>query len=120
MGFMRMSPDIAIDEYVNETTRKILMSSQSTAEQVWRSIEGNDLMPRNPRILQPRPLAVLHQRITVADATSLNFDPNQARLGLRNFPFYKFQWPTRTSHLCDTHLRHRRRIQTEQMRDCDV
>ena len=50
-------------------------------------------MPGHARILQSRPMALLRQRIAVANAAGLHFDPHPAGAGLRNFTFNDFKGP---------------------------
>src|SRR5437867_7369646 len=42
------------------------------------------LVPRDARVLNPRPMTVLHQRIAVADAACRHLDPNSSRRRLRS------------------------------------
>src|SRR5438874_6017288 len=44
-----------------------------------------DLMAGNPRILQPRPVALLNQQVAVANTTSFDFDPNLPASGFRHW-----------------------------------
>jgi hypothetical protein len=37
-----------------------------------------DFMPRHTRVLNARPKALLHQRITVTNAARSDFDPNRS------------------------------------------
>jgi len=67
---------------------------------------SGDLMSRDPRVLNARPGSFLCERITVANATSLNLDAHQTRSGFGDFTFNNFPRPIGTSDLHDTHLRH--------------
>src|SRR5205085_3237782 len=44
-----------------------------------------DLVAGNPRILQPRPVALLNQQVAVANTTSFDFDPNLPASGFRHW-----------------------------------
>ena len=54
---------------------------------------SDDLVPRNPRVLQARPMTLLDQGVAVADTTGLNSDPHQARANLRDLSFDNFKRP---------------------------
>lgn len=68
--------------------------------------DADDFMARHTRILQARPVAFLHQRIAVADATSLNFDAHPAGDGLGNFTLDNFKRFVRSGDLRGTYPRH--------------
>jgi len=53
--------------------------------------DPDHFMAGHARILQARPVAFLHQRIAVADATGLDFDPHPAGARLGNFTFNDFK-----------------------------
>jgi hypothetical protein len=69
------------------------------------------------RILQPRPMTFLHQRIAVTNATSFDFHPNPAGFGLGNFAFYNFQRSSRSCDLRNTHHIHSAPIESHTRHD---
>ena len=58
-------------------------------------------------ILQPGPTAFLHERITVADATSLDFNPHPAGAGFGEFTFNDFKRPAGAADLGGTRFLHK-------------
>src|SRR4051812_35973480 len=65
-----------------------------------------DLMSRDAWKLQPRPEAILHQHVAVANAAGFDFDPHLARSWLRNVPLDQFPFTLRFADLHYLHLRH--------------
>jgi hypothetical protein len=59
------------------------------------------------RILQARPVAFLHQRIAVADAAGLDFNPHPPGGGLGNFAFNNLKRAVGPDDLRSTHLWHK-------------
>ncbi len=70
--------------------------------------DPDDFMAGNARILQARPMAFLDQRIAVANAAGLDFNPHPAGRWLRNVTFNDFKRPARTGDLRGTHFWHKK------------
>src|SRR5882672_12485627 len=51
----------------------------------------SNLVARNARILNPRPIAFLHQRIAMANTAGLDLNTHLPRTGLRNLPLHNFK-----------------------------
>src|SRR6185369_2758707 len=68
--------------------------------------ESGDLVPGNTRIRDSRPMAFFGERIAVAQAASLNLDPNLPRSRLRNRAVHQFKRPARAGHLHCTRSTH--------------
>src|SRR5262249_51353772 len=68
--------------------------------------EADYLMPRNPRVLNPRKAPFLGKRVAVANSPCLYFNSHRTGTRLRNFAFNDFKIPFRVRDLHDTHLRH--------------
>ena len=69
--------------------------------------DPDHFMAGHARVLQARPMAFLDQRITVTDATGLDFDPHQAGIRPGNFSFNDFKRSLREGDLRGTHLWHK-------------
>ena len=68
---------------------------------------AHDFMAGHTRILDARPVAFLHQRIAVADAAGLDFDPHLAGGGLWNFTFNDFKRSAGAGDLGSAHFWHK-------------
>ena len=60
----------------------------------------------NPRVLDPRPIALFHHRVAMADAASFNFNSDLIPAGLGNVPLHELKIPSGLADLDDFHLRH--------------
>src|ERR1051326_7499174 len=58
------------------------------------------------RILDARPMAVLHHRVAVTDAACFDFDAHLVRRRLRNWPLDGFEVTARATHLNCVHRLH--------------
>jgi len=66
--------------------------------------DSDDLMPGHARILKPGPDSFLHNRVTVANAARLHFDPHPIAWRFGNRPFNNFKRPFCTGDLGYTHF----------------
>src|SRR5260370_18208455 len=53
--------------------------------------DARNFVPRNPRVLESRPVAFLHHHVAVAKAACLYFDSDPVRFWLRNLPLDHLQ-----------------------------
>jgi hypothetical protein len=69
--------------------------------------DADDFMAGHAGILQAWPLAFFHDRIAVADAAGLHFDPHPAGARLGNVTFNEFKSSARAGNLGNTHFSHK-------------
>src|SRR5439155_7567394 len=68
--------------------------------------DSGHFVARNSGILNPRPESFLDQRIAVADAARLDFDPDRSRARLRDRPFHNLNSALTPRDLRNPHRRH--------------
>jgi hypothetical protein len=67
---------------------------------------ARDFMSRDTRILNAGPIAFLHERVTVADATGFDFNSDLVSAGVGNISFDEFEITARLADLNRFHFRH--------------
>jgi hypothetical protein len=69
---------------------------------------ADDFVAGHTRILDAGHMTFLCERIAMADAAGLDFDPHLAGTRLGNFAFNDFKRPAGTGNLDSTHFRHKK------------
>src|SRR5262245_29396837 len=64
---------------------------------------SDDFMAGHARILQARPVPILHERVTVADSAGLHFDSDLIRRRIGDGPFNNLKISSRFADLRNSH-----------------
>jgi hypothetical protein len=67
---------------------------------------ARDFVSRNTRVLNPGPMTLLHERVTVTDATGFDLNSDLVSRRFGNIPFHEFEIAARLADLNRFHFRH--------------
>src|SRR3989442_963411 len=69
--------------------------------------DAGHLVACDARVLQPRPMSLLHEHVTMTDPTGLHLEAHLVRPRRRHLSLDHLEWAARTTNLHRSHLCHR-------------